>query len=291
MDLPILIIGLSKYDVIPQTGIYKPSILWSIGNCALLPVRKSEKKRTKIWSIFNKTSKQNLVPEVDPGFSNGGVKNVYAQRTLWPRSPSRPRDLSPPPPPIRLCAARETPIFNPKFPLRSISFSQITKIFRSGAREILHFFPFRRPSFSKFLYVQTVHRRPRPAYCSQPERSGSARPGVSARQRNYFSHRSSGPPVRTHLHTANQRRFPPPPPLTYDMNIHDLRLRNNSTHVRGLVILLRWGKEEEYVYTQDAYNQIYVQWMATSDCHTVVLCSHSEALVIDPEQLRWLEVS
>ena len=43
---------------------------------------------------------------------------------------------------------------------------------------------------------------------------------------------------------------------------------DKSTHVRGLVILLRWGKEEEYVYTQDAYNQIYVQWMATSDCHT-----------------------
>ena len=33
----------------------------------------------------------------------------------------------------------------------------------------------------------------------------------------------------------------PPPPWTYDMNIHDLRLRNKSTHVRGLVILLRWG--------------------------------------------------
>ena len=60
--------------------------------------------------------------------------------------------------------------------------------------------------------------------------------------------------------------FFPPEPMIW--NIHDLRLRNKSTHVRGLVILLRWGKEEEFVYTQDAYNQIYVQWMATSDCHT-----------------------
>ena len=32
--------------------------------------------------------------------------------------------------------------------------------------------------------------------------------------------------------------------------------------------------------------------MATSNCHTnIVLCSHLEALVIDPEQLGWLEVS
>ena len=52
------------------------------------------------------------------------------------------------------------------------------------------------------------------------------------------------------------------------------------------------GEEKRKEYTQDAYNQIYVQKMATSDCHTnIVLCSHSEALGIDPEQLRWLEVS
>ena len=32
------------------------------------------------------------------------------------------------------------------------------------------FLPLRRPSFSKFLYLQAVHRRPQPAYFSQPER-------------------------------------------------------------------------------------------------------------------------
>ena len=39
--------------------------------------------------------------------------------------------------------------------------------------------------------------------------------------------------------------FSSPEPLgLHDMNIHDLRLRNKSTHARGLVILLQWGKEE-----------------------------------------------
>ena len=51
----------------------------------------------------------------------------------------------------------------------------MTKIYRSGAslflvaRQILHFLPFQRLSFSKFLYVQAVHRHPWLAYCSQPE--------------------------------------------------------------------------------------------------------------------------
>ena len=62
-----------------------------------------------------------------------------------------------------------------------------------------------------------------------------------ARARNYFSHCSSGPPVRTHLHTANHS---PEPLGLHVMNIHDLRLRNKSTHARGLVILLQRGKEE-----------------------------------------------
>ena len=52
-------------------------------------------------------------------------------------------DSTKPPPPqgggvlpyvcIWVCAARETPIFSPKFPLRSISITQITKKIRSGA--------------------------------------------------------------------------------------------------------------------------------------------------------------
>ena len=55
-------------------------------------------------------------------------------------------------------------------------------------------------------------------------------PPPPSRGRNSFSHDSSGPPVRTHLHTANQS--------LHDMNMNDLRLRNKSTHARGLVILL-----------------------------------------------------
>ena len=87
---------------------------------------------------------------------------------------------------IYICAARETPIFSPKFPLQSISFSQMTKIYSapehhhfSVARQILHFLPLRRPSFSKFLHVLAIHHRPRPAYCSQLERF--QRPGISGR--------------------------------------------------------------------------------------------------------------
>ena len=41
----------------------------------------------------------------------------------------------------------------------------------------------------------------------------------------------------------------------HDMNMNDLRLRNKSTHARGLVILLsRWG------YTQDAYLNFLYQF-------------------------------
>ena len=38
-----------------------------------------------------------------------------------------------------ICAARETPIFSPKYPVRSISFSHV-KIFRSGASPFYSFF-------------------------------------------------------------------------------------------------------------------------------------------------------
>ena len=70
----------------------------------------------------------------------------------------------------------------------------------------------------------------------------------------------------TNSFAYSQSETTPPPPWTYDMNIHDLRLRNKSTHVRGLVILRKRGST--CVHTQDAYNQIYVQWMATWNCHT-----------------------
>ena len=85
---------------------------------------------------------------------------------------------------------------------------------------------------------------------------------------------------------------PPPPPRTYDMNIHDLRLRN--LRVRMCVDLLFYCGEEikrgkiEYASIRVrklAYNQIYVQWMATSDCHTnSVLCPYC-ALIQRPLSL------
>ena len=83
-----------------------------------------------------------------------------------------------------VCAAGKTPILSPKFPLRSISFSQMTK-YSAPEHHHFTFLPFRRPSFSKFLCVQAIHRRPRPAYCSQPDRKAFGlppqRPGVSGR--------------------------------------------------------------------------------------------------------------
>ena len=66
--------------------------------------------------------------------------------------------------------------------LQSISFSQMTKNPLQSIT-VLHFLPVQRPSFSNFLYLQALHRCPRPAYCSQPESkcSGSAQ-GVTAGQ-------------------------------------------------------------------------------------------------------------
>ena len=55
-----------------------------------------------------------------------------------------------------------------KFPLRRIT--------------VLHFLPLRRPTFSKFLYIQAVPCRARSAYCSPPERKEfGQQPGVSGR--------------------------------------------------------------------------------------------------------------
>ena len=58
------------------------------------------------------------------------------------------------------------------------------------------------------------------------------------------------------------------------MNIHDLRLRNKSTHARGLVIL-NCGEEKRKEYTQDEYNQIYVQKWHTN---IVVYCALIQSL-------------
>ena len=73
------------------------------------------------------------------------------------------------------------------------------------------------------------------------------------------------------------------------MNMNDLRLRNKSTHARGLVILLRRGKSTRKMHTTKFTCKNGDLRLPYKYCS--VLCSHSEALVIDPEQLRWLEVS
>ena len=64
----------------------------------------------------------------------------------------------------------------------------------------------------------------------------------------------------------------------HDMNMNDLRLRNKSTHARGLVILLsRWG------YTQDAYLNFLYQFTCKNNgdlrLSYIVLCSHSELAI------------
>ena len=77
----------------------------------------------------------------------------------------------------------ETPIFSPKFPLQSISFSQMAK---KSAPEHHHFtyLPLRRTSFSKFLYLQAV---------PSPPTAGSlaANPGVTASQSAGQTHPTS----------------------------------------------------------------------------------------------------
>ena len=74
-----------------------------------------------------------------------------------------------------VCAIFETPIFSPKLPLQSISFSQIK--FKNPLRSItiLEFLPFQRPSFSKFLYLQAVPSPPT-AGLLRPARTRSFRP-------------------------------------------------------------------------------------------------------------------
>ena len=80
-----------------------------------------------------------------------------------------------------VCAARETPIFSPEFPFRSISFSQITKKIRSGASPFYIFWrilPFRKPSFPNFFNFNPFiasHGR------LSPNAKRSAAPRVSSR--------------------------------------------------------------------------------------------------------------
>ena len=91
-----------------------------------------------------------------------------------------------------------------KTPLRSIT--------------ILQFMPFRRPSFSKFLYFQPIHRRPLPAYWSQPEQRSESAPRLAAGQSassgdpHFHARARSGAP---HFHALPGARAGPEPPFFY----------------------------------------------------------------------------
>ena len=79
-----------------------------------------------------------------------------------------------------MCRARG-PLFSPKFPLRSISFSQMTT-YTTPEHHHYTFFavPCREHHFQKCIYVKAILRRPRSAYCNQPKRKAfRERPGVS----------------------------------------------------------------------------------------------------------------
>ena len=108
-----------------------------------------------------------------PGGGGGGYLHIYA---YW------------------VCAARETPIFSPKFPFRSISFSQIFKysapqphhftVFgRSGDHDFRHFAAHTQPSSASSLRSPALSRPShssslrRGAFFTLPRRSGdSGRP-------------------------------------------------------------------------------------------------------------------
>ena len=74
-----------------------------------------------------------------------------------------------------VCAARETPIFSPKFPFRSISFSQITK---KSSPEHHHFTFFAVPETIIFkIALISTHSSP-PTTGSAPTQSVLRRPGL-----------------------------------------------------------------------------------------------------------------
>ena len=75
------------------------------------------------------------------------------------------------------------------------------------------------------------------------------------------------------------------------MNIHDLRLRNKSTHTCAWTCYFEEKKEEYAVCTHArciAHTTKFTcnEWRPPTAIQLPVV-----ALVIDPEQLRWLEVS
>ena len=92
-----------------------------------------------------------------------------------------------------------------KYPLRSIT--------------ILHFLPLRRPSFSKFRYVQAIHSRPpqRPGVSDRPDLPARRVLQVSSEDPHFHARTRSGAPhfplLPWHIATKMWCECPPPRPL------------------------------------------------------------------------------
>ena len=131
-----------------------------------------------------------------------------------------------------VCAARETPIFSPEFPFRSISFSQITpKNIRFGASPFYIFladFAVPETIIFKISLISTRSSPPTAGSAERaPRRPGSsgdshfhAQNGSSSFRSPAFS-RSTGSSIRSpgqvftlprHIPTKIWGEYPPPPP-------------------------------------------------------------------------------
>ena len=107
-----------------------------------------------------------------------------------------------------VCAARETPIFSPEFPFRSISISQITKKIRSGASPFYIFGGFCRSgdhhfqNFFNFNPFIASHGR------LSPNAKRSAAPRVSGRSGDTHFHAQNRDQVRSgdaHFHAQTDQ--------------------------------------------------------------------------------------
>ena len=83
-----------------------------------------------------------------------------------------------------VCAARETPIFSPNFPIRSISFSQNVKIFRSGVSPFYNFFAVQDTIIFEISLRSSHLSPPTAGLLSQTPRARSGAPHFDARARS-----------------------------------------------------------------------------------------------------------
>ena len=82
--------------------------------------------------------------------------------------------------------------------------------------------------------------------------------------RNFFPHRSCGPPS-TNSFAYSQSEL-------HDMNMNDLRLRNKTAHARGLVILLpRCSEDTRKMHILELSLSIYVQ--NNGDLRVILYCA------------------